>query len=216
MRKQAFQWQNIKQLVPSERQMCDSLLNKLFDDRRLIVSMLMGWLILVFAGFFHLGLLETDYITWGPSEHTVFMTITLDTWKKWSLVAVFTAINTMVNDFASDSLGPFFVNVVSDHKSRYLPYSKTTCIMITQMYTIYGALISVITLHLLLSQIDFVVIRLVTDLATNVWTQSRLLRYKEHNSEKYKETEMHLVHNDSTAATQQGEDTCIPLVQSLN
>lgn len=190
--------------------MCDSLLNRLFDDRRLIVTILMGWLVIVFAGFFHLGLLETDYITWGPSEHTVFMTITLDTWRKWGLVALFTAVNTLVNDFAGDSLGPFFVNVVSDHKCKYLPYSKMTCVMITQVYTVYGALISVITIHLLLSQIDFVVIRLFADLGTNIWTQSRLLRYKEYNSAKYKETEMHLIHPDTTP--QGAEEACSPLM----
>lgn len=177
--------------------------------------MLLGWLILVFAGFFHLGLLQTDYITWGPSEHTVFMNITLNTWKRWNLVAIFTVVNTMVNDFAGDSLGPFFVNVVSDHKNKYLPYSKNTCITITQMYTIYGAMISVITLHLLLAQIDFVIIRLATDLATNLWTQSRLLRYKEYNLEKFKETEMHLVHSESTGHRAE-EESCTPLVQNLN
>ena len=173
--------------------MCNTLLNRLFDDKRMIVSMLITWLVLVLAGFSHLGLLATDYITWGPSEHTFFMSLTLDTWRKWSMVAVFTVLNTMVNDFSQDSLAPFFLGVVNDHKNRYLPYSKGVCLTIIQVYTIYGSIISVITIHLVLSQIDFVFIRLVTDLTVNLWTQARLLRYKEYDAVKFREVEMHVV-----------------------
>ena len=175
--------------------MCNHLLNKLFDDRRMIVCCLLVWLGVVLLGFSHLGLLDTTYTTMGPSDHTVFMSVVLNTWKRWGFVAMYTVVSAMISDFSGDSLGPFFTNIIMDHKTKYIPYPKSTCILICQAYTIYATLMSVIGLHLMLSQIDFVLIRLLTDLCVNVWTQSRLLRHKEFNPTKYHEVEMHLVPN---------------------
>ena len=69
----------------------------------------------------------------GPSEFTVFMGVTLNTWYKWGLVASFTFINTSVNDFVSDAIGPWILNTITDHKTRFIPYSKPVCLLITQM-----------------------------------------------------------------------------------
>lgn len=181
--------------------MCNQCLNTLFDDKRLIVAVLMLWLAIVCAGFYHIGALNTSYMTFGPSATTVFMNVTLDTWYKWSLVAIFTVINTAINDFSGDSLGPWMINVITDIKTRYIPYSKVTCVTITQMYTIYGVLMSIFTIHLILSQVDFVFIRLLTDIIVSFWTQLRYLRNKEFNPNKYKEVEMHVVGQDETTAS---------------
>lgn len=181
--------------------MCNKCLNLLFDDKRLIVAVLMLWLAIVCAGFYHIGLLNTSYMAFGPSSTTVFMNVTLDTWYKWSLVAIFTVINTAVNDFSGDALGPWMINVITDIKTRYIPYSKVTCVIITQMYTIYGVMMSIFTIHLILSQVDFVFIRLLTDIAVSFWTQLRYLRNKEFNPGKYKEVEMHVLDQDETSAS---------------
>ena len=178
----------------------NSILNRLFDDRRLIVTILMLWVLAVVVGFSHLGLLDTNYTTMGPSPHTVFMTITLDTWKKWSLVAIYTVISTCIGDFAGDSMSQFYLNIVQDPKTKYIPYQKFTCILITQFYTIYGSLMGVIRLHLILSRVDFVIIRLLTDLFTNVWTQSRMLQYKHYDPIRYTEMELHIVSKEDSGA----------------
>ena len=185
----------------------NNILNRLFDDRRLIVTILMLWVLTVVVGFSHLGLLDTNYTTMGPSPHTVFMTVTLDTWRKWSLVAIYTVISTCIGDFAGDSMSQFYLNIVQDPKTKYIPYKKVTCILITQFYTIYGSLMGVIGLHLILSQVDFVLIRLLTDLVTNVWTQSRMLRYKHYDPIRYAEMELHIVSK---------EDSSAPLMQPHN
>ena len=82
-------------------------MDRLFDDKRIAVSLLMVWLAIVLILFKDIGLLETKFMTMGPSTTTVFMGMTLDTWHKWGLVAVFTLINTSINDFMSDALSPW-------------------------------------------------------------------------------------------------------------
>ena len=164
--------------------------------------------------FAHLGLLDSNYTTMGPSEHTIFLSVVLNTWNKWGLVALYTIISSAIGDFAADSLTPFFINVVSDGKCKYIPYTKTTCILIIQASAIYGTLISCIGIHLILSQIDFVVIRLLTDLCVNVYTNSRLLRNKEYNPVKFREVEMHLINPNegSMCGVEENCTTGTPLI----
>ncbi len=86
--------------------MCLNVIDTLFDDKHVITVFLTCWLGLVLAVFKDIGLLDTKFMTLGPSENTNFMGIILNTWYKWGLVATFTFINTSVNDFMSDALSP--------------------------------------------------------------------------------------------------------------
>lgn len=79
----------------------------------------------------HKGLMKSDFVRFGPSPTTFYVGIPLDTWYKWSAVAIFTALSSFWNDIAGESLEPFFLMTIRDHKSRYLPYSKLTCICLS-------------------------------------------------------------------------------------
>ena len=114
--------------------MCVSLLDKAFDDKRIAVFFLMIWLVTVLIVFKDLGLLDGSYMTFGPSQNTVFMGVVLNTWYRWGMVAGFTFLNTCVNDFMSDALGPWILNTISDHKTRYIPYNKHVCLMVSPVY----------------------------------------------------------------------------------
>ncbi len=90
-------------------------------------------------------------------------------------------LSTCVNDFFGDSLSPFFLNTIQDHKTKYLPYSKSTCYIILQLWSTYCCLMSIFSVGLLMSQIDFLLIRLVADLAVNTFTTFKFLKGKEVN-----------------------------------
>ena len=164
--------------------MC-SLVDKAFDDKRVAVALLMVWLTMVLILFKDLGLLETGYMSFGPSDTTKFMGVILDSWYKWGLVALFTFLNTCVNDFMSDAISPWILNTISDHKTKYLPYPPLVCLMISQLWAIYCNVMSVFGLMIALSQIDFVFIRTLADLLVNTYTNMKFMRGKEHNPAKY-------------------------------
>ena len=86
--------------------------DRLFDDKRMAVALLMVWLIIVVTVFKDIGLLDTKFMTLGPSPNTIFMGMTLDTWYTWNLVAAFTFINTAINDFMSDAISPWILNTI--------------------------------------------------------------------------------------------------------
>jgi hypothetical protein len=94
-------------------------------------------------------------------------------------------LSTCVNDFFSDSLSPFFLNTIQDHKTKYLPYSKSTCYVILQLWSTYCCLMSIFSVGLLMSQIDFLLIRLAADLAVNTFTTFKFLRGKEVSPRMY-------------------------------
>jgi hypothetical protein len=166
--------------------MCLKIIDALFDDKRVITLFLMIWLSIVLIVFKDIGLLDTKFMTLGPSEFTIFMGVTLNTWYKWGLVASFTFINTSVNDFVSDALSPWILNTITDHKTRFIPYSKPICLLITQTWSVYCNIMSVFGIFLAMSQIDFVLIRMVADLIVNAYTTTKFMRNKTFCKEKYR------------------------------
>lgn len=169
------------------------LMDRIFDDKRLAVSMLMMWLIIVMSIFKDIGLLDTSFMTFGPTETAKFMGVVLDTWYKWGMVAGFTLVNTSVNDFMSDAISPWILNTITDHKSKYIPYPKYICLGISQLWSIYCNLMSVFGMFLAMTQIDFVLIRMLADLIVNTYTNLKFMRFKEYSSDKYNDIEMQSV-----------------------
>lgn len=173
--------------------MCRSLvrcMDRVFDDKRLAVGVLMVWLALVMLLFDDIGLLQTTFMNFGPSSTAKFMGAVLDTWYKWGMVAVFTLINTSVNDFMSDAISPWLLNTITDHKSKFIPYPKYVCLAISQLWSIYCNLMSVFGMFLAMTQIDFVLIRILADLLVNTYTNLKFMRFKEYSPSKYNDIEM--------------------------
>ena len=93
------------------------ILDAVFDDKRIAISCLMVWLVIVLISFNSIGLFHSDFMHLGPSPKTKIMTITIDTWHEWSMVAVASFTSTCFNDFFSDSLTPFFLNTIVKNPS---------------------------------------------------------------------------------------------------
>ena len=164
--------------------------DRVFDDKRLAVTVLMVWLIIVMTVFKDIGLLDTSFMQFGPCVTAKFMGVVLDTWYKWGMVASFTLLNTSMNDFMSDAISPWILNTITDHKSKFIPYPKHTCLLIAQLWSIYCNLMSVFGMFLAMTQIDFVLIRMLADLTVNTYTNLKFMRFKEYSSDKYREIEL--------------------------
>jgi len=165
--------------------LCLRCMDFVFDDKRLGVTFLMLWLGLVLCMFYNIGMFEGQYMCMGPSSKTIFMHSVLDTWGKWGLVAAFTVVNTCINDFMSDAISPWLLNTITDHKTKYIQYPKWQCITISQLWSLYCGIMGVIGMMLSLTQVDFVLIRLVCDLMVNYYTNSKFLKNKVHDASKY-------------------------------
>lgn len=176
-------------------------MDRVFDDKRMAVSVLMVWLIIVMILFKDIGLLDTSFMNFGPSSTAKFMGAVLDTWYKWGMVAIFTLINTSVNDFMSDAISPWLLNTITDHKSKYIPYPKIVCLGISQLWSVYCNLMSVFGMFLAMTQMDFVLIRMLADLTVNTYTNLKFMRFKEYSPAKYNDIEMQHMPTSSQSAS---------------
>jgi hypothetical protein len=161
------------------------MLDYLFDDKRAATALLVVWMVIVCGTLQTLDLLHSDFMTCGPSPHTRFMTVAIDTWPRWWLLASATFANTCVTDFMSDAIAPWLQNTMQDHKTRFLPYSKLTCYIISQTWAIHCSIMALFSVALIMSQIDFLLIRVGADLLVNTFTAFKFMRNKTTDSHRY-------------------------------
>ena len=160
----------------------------LFDDTLMICFFLLLWTCLSSTVFCVIMIRDgSNFLSIGPNNNNQLFGVKMDTWFKWWVTAIYTFVSTAIAAFSSDALCPFFTNVIEDHKTKHIPYSKFTCLMIVQIFTIYGVIMSVIGMFVALTQVDFMFIRICADLLVNAHTTYYFLRGKTVNAAKYNE-----------------------------
>lgn len=83
-----------------------------FHDKRLTTVLLLTWMTVSCTIFSMLGAFDNQFMTFGPSDKTVFMAMKIDDWWKWSTLAAFSLVNTTMNEFIGSALGPWFTNTI--------------------------------------------------------------------------------------------------------
>lgn len=148
--------------------------------------MLMFWTVTSSAVFCFIMIKDdSKFLMLGPNDSNQLLGVKMDTWFKWWVTAIYTFLSTAIAAFAGDALCPFFSNVIEDHKTQHIPYSKFTCLLIVQCFTIYGVIMSVIGMFVALTQVDFMLIRIAADLLVNSHTTYYFLRGKEVDPVRY-------------------------------
>lgn len=161
------------------------MLDHFFDDKRACAAVLMLWTLSVCGLLQTLDLLHSDFMTWGPSAHTRFMTVSIDTWDKWWLLSVATFANACVTEFMTDSIVPWLQNTVQDHKTAFLPYSKATCFVISQAWCFHCNVMALFSVALIMTQIDFLLVRMAADLLVSSFTTFKFMRNKTVDPTRY-------------------------------
>ena len=157
----------------------------LFKNQKGLVCLLYSWLILVIFIFYGMGIMSSDFVRFGPSANTYLLSMRIDTWPKWSMVCFYVFMNTAINSFVDESMGPWIQNTVQDHKNKFIPYTKSTCIWICQTYYFYGNVMAMFGLFAMFSQLDFLVIKSLCDIGITYYTTKQFLRHKVFDKEQY-------------------------------
>jgi len=159
-------------------------LGSVFRDQRLVAVLILGWIgctvacMLVLNSSF-VRKKTNDFFTIGPSKHTIFMGSPIDTWEQWGVVFSFCFTSSIINEFVEDSIKPWTQNTIQDHKNKTLPYSKTTCMIIMLIYTVYQHMAMIIFFMIYTTQIDFVLARLAADLIVTIFSTYIFMLEKE-------------------------------------
>ena len=158
----------------------------LFDDKRLLTLALFVWTLTSSIVFTFIMIQDSsNFLFFGPNKHNKLLGVPLDSWFKWWVTAIYTFVSTSITAFVGDSLLPFINNTIQDHKTEYIPYSKFTCLCIIQIFTVYAVIMSVIGMFVALTQVDFMLIRILADVVVNQYTTFWFLRGKKVDPHKY-------------------------------
>jgi hypothetical protein len=143
---------------------------RVFHDKRLTVLILVLWSATLLIVFFSLGVLESHFFRFGPSDNLHFMTVPIDTWSEWSMLSAYCCVDTLIHSFGHDSMTPWLTTTIADPKVTELPYSKRTCLVLIELYHAYLHLSYMFKFFLSFTQFDFVLITTLSDMAMKVYS----------------------------------------------
>ena len=164
----AFVWSDIERMIPSF----------MFNDKRFTALVLLVWLILIIVIFFSLGVLHSDFFRFGPSKSLHFMTIAIDTAEEWTMLALYCFVDTLIKTFGHDSIVPWLTHTLSDPKCRALPYRRSVCLMVMEVYFAYVHVSGMFKFFLSLTQFDFVLINMLADMSMKIYSYSSYMESK--------------------------------------
>ena len=150
----------------------------MFHDKRFTALVLMVWLILIVVIFSSLGVLHSSFFRFGPSPSLHFMTIAIDTVEEWTMLAVYCFVDTLVKTFGPDSIVPWLTHTLSDPKCRTLPYRKSVCLAVMEVYFAYVHVSGMFKFFLSLTQFDFVLINMLADMSMKIYSYSSFMESK--------------------------------------
>jgi hypothetical protein len=151
---------------------------RLFDNKYFICNLLLIWLFIVIVLFFWLGTKSIPFFTFGPSKHTQIIGLKIDTWGKWTGVVLLTATNTIFTEYVFDFLQPWIMTTVIDPKTINLPLPKQDMLYISVVCSVYRTIIQVVMMYIMLSQVDFLIVRVAADTLVTVVTTQHILQEK--------------------------------------
>ena len=154
------------------------MLSSLFTDKRLTAAVLLVWLSIVLVVFSCLGVLQSQFFRFGPSPSLHFMTIPIDTMEEWLLLALYCCLDTLVKSFGHDSIVPWLTHTIADPKCKTLPYKRTVCLLVMEIYFCYVHVSSMFKFFLSLAQVDFVLINALSDMAMKILSYSSFMSDK--------------------------------------
>ena len=149
-----------------------------FNDKRWTAAIILVWSAVVLVVFFSMGVLHSSFFRFGPSESLKFMGIQIDTYQEWALLMIYCATDTLIKSFSHDAIVPWLMNTLADPKCKDLPYSKATCMAVTEIYFCYVHFSHVIRVFLSLTQLDFVMIAALADMGMKIWSYSNYMALK--------------------------------------
>jgi hypothetical protein len=112
------------------------------------------------------GFFEGPFFNFGPSTETIFFGKAIDTWGKWSAIVGYTIVQQLVTTYALETISPWMMNQLQNRRVFTLRESQPTALAIVLLWYTYMWISRVVSIQILLSQIDFLIVVLFVDLLT--------------------------------------------------
>lgn len=136
----------------------------------LVSRLITGWITGCIVSLKFLINTGDEYYTFGPNNNFVFIGISINTPLKYFYVVLYCFINTMIRSANHNIIQPWItLNIQDDTKSKLHIKGAHEIVTLNIIYTWFDWLIYI---NLLLSQIDMVIVEIISELVvTNLITR---------------------------------------------
>lgn len=153
---------------------------------RLAIVVLLSWLLVLSATFFATGGMSVSnkYILFGvgPSPDLWLLGIQIHTWPRWLCLVFLVSMDTAVNTWACEIIGPWIGNQVYDFKVLVIEYSKAETMAITNLFYLYHGLRGIFLVYLAFTQVDIILCRVFVDFLVTLWTSWTYISAKKYEA----------------------------------
>ena len=125
----------------------------------------------------------TKFFAFGPRENLVILDMKIDTGWKYSLVVLYTVISTLARTVLQEVLSPWLIQTVQNDKPKDA-YARRYAQEVAVGEVIYRWFDWFMYMHILLAQVDMLIIELVGNLLAVVYTTRMYMRCENQGEEK--------------------------------
>jgi hypothetical protein len=151
----------------------------LFDVRfaAIVISI---WSVIIVALMLLLGFFDSPFFHLGPSANALFFGKPIDTWPKYAGIVIYIVIQQIISTYGLETISPWMINQVQNRRVTRMRERNVEILAIILCWYTYMWISRVVSIQILLSQIDFLAIVLLVDLATTFFvTYHYYLRRKQ-------------------------------------
>ena len=153
----------------------------MLTDARFATGTMFVWIGAVLSAFVAIGgTSDNAYIRWsvGPSASLKFIGLAIDTWTAWGCLCAAVAVDTVINVWAGEMIGPWLTFNIYDKARPTMEYNYWTAQCITLGWNTYHNLRPMLTVYLAFTQVDILLVRMLADLAISLCTVHMYIRHK--------------------------------------
>lgn len=147
---------------------------KRLSDVRVAAGIVVVWSVAVLILLASLGFFSTSFFHFGPSPEVTVFQQPIDSWARWSAIASYIVVNQCVSTYGLESITPWMLNQLQNRQVRRLAESRRASLAVVGCWYFYLWLGRVVSIQLLLSQIDFLLLILVVDVGLTLLISDQL------------------------------------------
>jgi len=125
------------------------------------------------------GFINSTFFRFGPSAEIYFFKMPIDTWFKWSGLAVYVILNQIFTTYGLQTISPWMIHSVENRAVRAINMPDWQALSVIEIWYMYMWVGRVISIQILLIQIDFLLMILVVDLIITFIINKKYLNDKQ-------------------------------------
>jgi len=143
-------------------------------DPRVAAVFVALWSVTLIVVMASIGTFSTPFFHFGPAPALKLFDYAIDSWTRWSAVAVYIVVNQALQTYGLETISPWMLNQVENRSVREITETRAQTLNVVFVWYFWLWLSRIISIQLLLSQIDFLLLILLVDVGCTLLITDRI------------------------------------------